>query len=128
MGKKITGQMDLFSSDMGQEENKQKETKQEKGKKARPNALQKELDKMARQAYEIKKLDAYRPTIATLEYRKKLEGKVPVMRRESLDQDAGTSVERFYYDYNIVLEIAPDGREELWEFDTAKEAVDHYFK
>lgn len=133
MSQNYDGQMDLFSMMPGQEagpagEPEGKAKKEKKSASRSGNTLQKELDKIAQRAYGAKQQDTYRPTISAPEIAKKLQGRACVMHKEAWDEEAAVHVERIYYDYNTVLELAANGKEQLYEFETAKEAVDYYFK
>lgn len=134
MSQNYEGQMDLFSMMSGQkagpaDEPGGSEKKEKKAAlKSAAGTLQKELDKIAQRAYGAKQQDTYRPAVSTPEIAKKLQGRECVMHKEAWDEEASVHVERAYYDYNTVLELASNGREQLYEFETAKEAVDYYFK
>ena len=107
------------------------EGKAKKEKKSTPksgNALQKELEKIAQRAYSEKQQDTYHPVVSSPEITKKLKGRECVMHKEAWDEEESVRVERAYYDYNTVLELTSNGKEQLYEFETAKEAVDYYFK
>lgn len=133
MSQNFDGQMDMFSMLSGQEPDQasgpQDEPKKEKKSASKSgNLLQKELEKIAQRACEAKQQDTYRPKISTPEIKKKLDGRTFIMHKEAWDEEASIHVERIYYDYNMVLELASDGKEQLYEYETAKEAVDHYFR
>lgn len=133
MSQNYEGQMDLFSMMSGQEagpagEPEGNEKKEKKSASKSAGTLQKELDKIAQRAYSAKQQDTYRPAVSTPEIAKKLQGRECVMHKKAWDEEASVHVERAYYDYNTVLELASNGREQLYEFETAKEAVDYYFK